>query len=173
MSVISRACRYPALLLAPLLLTVVAGCSDDGSETESASRVFVKGARAMSGDSVEVFLPERTAAAIIGIEAPEGNTACGNEARAFMAGLIQDGVTLEQTRAQFDDRDRKLYHAFTIDGLNVGLMLLQEGLARTVDIDHRYQSSFLTAELTARSSGRGCVWDTSQGPVPAPSFLRD
>jgi endonuclease YncB( thermonuclease family) len=170
MSVI-RACRYPAMLLAALLLTVVAGCSEDGPETVSARRVFVKAARAMSGDSVEVFLPERTAAAIIGIEAPEGNTACGNEARAFMADLIQGGVTLEQTSLRFDERDRKSYHAFTIDGQNVGLLLLQEGLARTADIDHKYKSSFLAAEQAARSTGRGCVWATSYFPVSAHPFL--
>jgi endonuclease YncB( thermonuclease family) len=154
-------------LVAALFTLILAGCSE-GSSSSSATRQFVEAARAMTGDSLEAFLPERTAVAVIGVEAPQGNTDCGRRAREFVAGLIQEGVTLEQTPPlDFDATGRKLFHAFTVSGQNIGLLLLQEGLAKAADVSHKYQSSYVTAEEAAQSSGKGCVWAAS-APSPSP-----
>jgi endonuclease YncB( thermonuclease family) len=145
--------------VALLALAVLLACDEDNSASEGASRHFVQAARAMAGDSLEVFMPERTATAIIGIEAPPANTDCGNRARAFLADLIQNGVTLEQVpESASDEHGRRLFHAFTPDGQNIALLALREGLVKTVSVSHKYQPSFSEAEQQARASARGCVW---------------
>jgi endonuclease YncB( thermonuclease family) len=152
------------VLVLPALVAVAifVACGDNGASSESASRQFVQAVRAMSGDSLEVFLPERTATAMIGIQAPPANTECGNRARAFVADLVQSGVTLEQTPPlDIDAQGRRLFHAFTLNGQNIALLALREGLVRTVDVSHKYQASFGEAEQFARSAGRGCVWATT------------
>jgi endonuclease YncB( thermonuclease family) len=153
----------PSLVFVALLVAgLLTGCGKDDTPEAPGSRQFLDSARAMSGDSLEVFLPNRTAAAIIGIEAPPGNTACGEQSRAMLARLIVDGVTLEQTPAlDFDDLGRRLYFAFSATGESIALRLLQEGLAKTSPVSHKYEPSYKAAEEDARSAVRGCVWATS------------
>lgn len=115
--------------------------------------------RAQTGDSLDAFIPQRTAVRYIGIEAPPDNTACGRQATQRHAQLIAGGVFLEaESGFEFDAGGLRLFHAFNTNGEDVAQLLVREGLARATAEPHRYRQQYLQAEAQARAANRGCVW---------------
>ena len=53
--------------------------------------------RAIQGDTLDARMSNRRVGiGIIGIQTPQGNTACGKEATAFAQALVNDGATVEE-----------------------------------------------------------------------------
>ncbi len=128
----------------------------------TATRVFAATARAVTGDSLDAFLPARTAVTYIGLEAPPGNTPCGQSATARHQELVREGVFLEKEASfKLNTHGLRLFHAFTPAGESVGLILIRAGLARATDVRHRLAQAYADAEAEARAANRGCLWDTS------------
>jgi endonuclease YncB( thermonuclease family) len=168
--------RLRALVIA--LLLVLAACSDDEGPSQmpatatpaaptrapEATRIAVQMARAVDGDSLDAFVPQRVAVAYIGIEAPAGNTDCGRQATARHQQLIAGGVSLQaEAPFTFDSQGLRLYHAFTASGDSVALILIREGLARATEAPHRLRAQYQAAEAEARGARRGCVWLSDGG----------
>jgi len=115
--------------------------------------------RVQSGDGLDAFMPERTAVTYIGVDAPSGNTPCGQAAAERHRQLAANGLYLEEERGfSFDGGGLRLFHAFMPSGESVALVLIEEGLARAVDEPHRLRQAYLAAEARAKSAKRGCLW---------------
>jgi endonuclease YncB( thermonuclease family) len=62
---------------------------------------------------------------------------------------------------------RRLYYAFTPDGVSIDETLVREGLARAVRTEAAEGSTLEAAEAEASAAGRGCVWGgASTAPAP-------
>jgi subtilisin family serine protease/glucose/arabinose dehydrogenase len=138
----------------------------------SVAQLDVASARVIDGDTLEVWNGNVWGIGYIGVEAPQGNTACGRQATERQWSLAGGGVRLEQEGTyDLDLRGRRLYHALTPSGELIGEVLIREGLARASHFAHSYLARYEAAEAEARTAGRGCLWggDRSQTqPSPAP-----
>src|SRR5262245_48077819 len=67
--------------------------------------------RVIDGDSLEPKIDgQRVAVGLIGLEAPQGNTACGRAATGALQGLVARGVRLAEVAGlAYDARGRRLY----------------------------------------------------------------
>ena len=90
--------------------------------------------RAIDGSTVEVWSPiedRRWGIGYIGAETPEGNTPCGQAAWGRQWALTGGGLRFEaDSRHGLDEKDRRLYHAFT-DASNDYWMTVSDFLTPT------------------------------------------
>ena len=61
----------------------------------------------------------------------------------------------------FDAIGRRLYYAFTADGVSIDETLVREGLGRAVRTEAVEGSVLQAAEADAAAAGRGCLWDAA------------
>ena len=124
--------------------------------------------RVIEGDTLELNVDgRRFGVKIIGIKAPEGNTACGRESIAATAQLVAEGIFLDEDLAlpSFDARLLRLYQVRTSAGVPLAAELARAGLARA-EPSHkgaRDLPDVAAAEADARAARRGCVW--SEEPI--------
>jgi endonuclease YncB( thermonuclease family) len=98
----------------------------------------------------------------LGAETAAGNTPCGQVALERNRELAGGRVLLEADAAyEFDTIGRRLYYAFTPDGVSIDETLIREGLARAVRTDAGRGADLLTAQADAEAAGRGCLWAAS------------
>src|SRR5690242_10151761 len=114
--------------------------------------------RIIDGQSLELRIDgKQIAVRVIGINAPQGNTPCGVEAKNAHKGLLQGGVHLEEDTTQYlDNRLRRLYYAYTLDGRSVAKELVGQGVA-VPDGTGRELADLLAAQRDAQNQNRGCV----------------
>ena len=72
----------------------------------------------------------RVGIGIIGIQTPQGNTACGKEATAFAQALVNDGATVEEEAGALQQSYRRMYNVRTPDGRSVAEEMVTAGFAR-------------------------------------------
>jgi len=97
---------------------------------------------------------------IIGIDADERGYPCYEAAKRRLEELILDKeVVLIRGTRNLDCYNRYLRHVF-IDGRNVGLILVKEGLAvaRFYPGEVKYKKEIVEAERYARGNKIGCKW---------------
>ena len=92
--------------------------------------------RVVDGDSIEVLIDgRRTAIGILGLDAPELGTPCGDAARAEVQSMVGRGVILEDDPGNtMDLRGRRVYRVNAADGRSVAATLVAAGLARTTGL---------------------------------------
>jgi endonuclease YncB( thermonuclease family) len=117
--------------------------------------------RVIDGMSLDARVSgNRTAVGYLGAETPAANQPCGQVALARNRELAGPAVLLEEDEAyQFDQLGRRLYYAYTLDGVWIEEALIREGLARAVRTDARHGAYLAAVQAEAEAAGRGCLWE--------------
>jgi glucose/arabinose dehydrogenase len=115
--------------------------------------------RVIDGETIEAQIRgRRVAIGLIGIAAPQGNTACGKLATKALQQLVQGGMHLEEDQTLgFDNRRRRLYYGLTLGKSSITAELVRAGLAKATG-EGREKNDLPTLENDARVAARGCVW---------------
>jgi glucose/arabinose dehydrogenase len=115
--------------------------------------------RVIDGDTIEVDLEgSRVGVGLIGIAAPQGNTACGMKATDLLQSLVAEGVRLEEDpNISFDGRDRRMYYAIMPDGRSVAEELVKAGVARA-NGRGREAEKLAALQTEASLAQTGCLW---------------
>lgn len=127
-------------------------------------------ARVIEADTLEVWIGgTRIGVGVIGIKAPQGNTACGREAIRVAQEMVNGGIWLDEDLAvpSIDDRKRRLYRVSISTGRPLAVELAQAGLsAADASAASASDSADITAaEMQARNEGRGCLWARESLPA--------
>lgn len=141
-----------------LLATSFVGASSARGATRPRGYVAAN-VRVIVGDTVEVWRRGgRVGIGLIGIDAPQGNTACGIEAAAKLQRLVGDGARFVRDRSiRFDERFRRMLYAYKPDGRSIAVKMVRSGFAyATGEGDER--DRLRKAQARARRDGRGCLW---------------
>ena len=106
----------------------------------------------------------RVAVGYLGVDTPPANQPCGQRALERNRELVGGRVLLmADPTYDFDPIGRRLYYAFTVDGVSIDEVLVREGLGRAVRTEAVEGSVLQEAEADAAAAGRGCVWESSLG----------
>jgi endonuclease YncB( thermonuclease family) len=114
------------MLLAVATASLAAACSPGADDTTSdAGGVVVE---VIDGDTIEVDGVGRVR--LVGVDTPEIGDCGYDEARDQLADLVL-GESVELVPGGVDDRDRydRLLRYVVVDGVDAGLLLIEEGLA--------------------------------------------
>jgi micrococcal nuclease len=139
--------------------------SDIPTEWDNNSEIIIE--KVVDGDTIWVSVDGQTEKIrLIGIDTPETNdprkkVECfGQEAKTRLKEFEGKSVTLEKDTSQSnkDKYGRSLRYVW-VDGVNLNLLMLNEGLAYeyTYDEPYKYQMEFKNAEEKAESEKRG-LW---------------
>jgi endonuclease YncB( thermonuclease family) len=118
--------------------------------------------RVVDGSSLDTHVAgKRTAVGYLGAETPALNQPCGREALERNQQLAGDGVVLvSDPNYEFDDIGRRLYYAFTTDGVWIDETLVREGLARAGRPDATHGADLAVVQAEAEAAASGCLWAT-------------
>lgn len=97
---------------------------------------------------------------LIGVNAPETNEPCYEEAKDLLEDMINyENVRLEKDARDKDDYGRLLRYVY-VDDLFVNAEIVRLGMARFDEIapNTKYSELFLDLEDKARKAGR-CIWE--------------
>src|SRR5688572_17448535 len=87
--------------------------------------------RVIDGDTVEIWKDDRRwGIGLIGIEAPQANTACGMSATARMWELTAQGAKFHAEADYPNEKYRLMYKADTLEDVSIEAALVAEGLAK-------------------------------------------
>ncbi|MGH3116802.1 MAG: PQQ-dependent sugar dehydrogenase, partial [Gaiellales bacterium] len=132
--------------------------------------------RVIDGDTIEVRLNGRRAGiAIAGIDAPQGNTACGRTATQLLQGLVAGGVKLEDDpdpTLRVDGRKRLVFHVLTLNGGRIDQELVSAGAARS-DGSGSDRSGLASLESAAKAARKGCLWGPATTGNKSSSIIAD
>ena len=132
-----------------------------GAPPPGSGTVEIEGfVRGIDGDTMELdYQGSKAGVGVIGIEAPQANTACGLEAANQLQAMVMNGVRLEEDRAIAFDNERglRMYYAVTPDGRSVAEELVKAGVARATG-EGREIDRLTNLETEARNAKRGCLW---------------
>src|SRR5688572_12365427 len=117
--------------------------------------------RVIDGSSLDVRVDgNRTAVGYLGVETPDANEPCGQEALARNQELASPAVRLEPDPTyEVDERGRRLYYAYTLDGRSIDETLVGEGLAFAARADASRGADLAELQMLAAMEGRGCLWN--------------
>lgn len=146
---------------------------------DGAPRQTVGVARVIDGDTVVLASGEHVR--VIGINAPEIANAGkpgqegGQAAKDRLAALVKDQrLGLEDGVEPLDHYGRRLGSLFDVDGKDLAVVLLNEGLVAAVPHppNVRHADAYLAAEAVARKARLG-IWALPDYAVVTPADLRD
>jgi glucose/arabinose dehydrogenase/endonuclease YncB( thermonuclease family) len=120
--------------------------------------------RVIDGDTIEIYVNgNRTGIGLLGIDAPQLNSACGQQAAGTMWGLTKNGLRLEEDPSiTFDARGRRMYHVKTRDGQPLAATLARAGVARP-DGQGAEEEQQRIAEAAAEGAQAGCATGAGAG----------
>jgi len=105
---------------------------------------------------------------LLGIDADESDASCYKEAKDRLATLIlTKDVIIEREQTDKDQYGRLLRYVF-IDGQNINLLLVKEGLAicRFYEPDIKYKTECASFEQEAKKNKVGCKWEEVKVTAP-------
>jgi endonuclease YncB( thermonuclease family) len=140
------------------LATSICLAQDPAPEPTQLSDVIVT--RAIDGDSLDARVDTfRTALGYLGVETPALNEPCGREALARNMELAADHILVEpDPMYEFDERGRRLFYAYTLDGVWIDEMLIREGLGFAIRTDTARGAHLAQVQAEAELDGVGCLW---------------
>jgi endonuclease YncB( thermonuclease family) len=102
----------------------------------------------------------RTPVGYLGVETPAPNQRCGREALERNLQLAASGHILlaADDAYTFDDKHRKLFYAYTPDGISIEETLIAEGLGVAVRTDAARGPDLAALQAAAQADGQGCLW---------------
>ena len=123
--------------------------------------------RVIDGDTVEIWKDDRRwGIGLIGIEAPQANTACGMSATARMWELTAQGAKFHAEADYPNEKYRLMYKADTLEDVSIEAALVAEGLAKVAQDAGKEGARLRALEADAKRENRGCVWGGKGGPPP-------
>ena len=159
--------RLVTSLLAFLAVVGLTGVSGELQAAPSGAKapVELEGyVRAIVGDTLDARMSNRRVGiGIIGIQAPQGNTACGKEATAFAQALVNDGATAEEEAGALQQPYRRMYNVRTPDGRSVAEEMVTAGFARASG-QGANRDRLAGLEAAAKAARRGCLWQGGGAP---------
>ena len=110
----------------------------------------------IDGDTVII---EGASVRLLGMDADEKGSPCWKAARDRITELVLDKQVdvVAEKNVNKDQYKRYLRYLF-LNGTNIDLQLVKEGLAVARTEDSSYASQFVEAEIYARNSHIGCKW---------------
>jgi len=115
--------------------------------------------KVIDGDTIDVVIGgEHQRVRYYGIDAPEKDEECYQEATERNRELVGTTVRLEPDARDKDEHGRLLRYVFTNDGISVDAALVSEGLAKAWREDGRYLSRLTILETDASQRSTGCLW---------------
>ncbi|MCC7106856.1 MAG: thermonuclease family protein [Chloroflexi bacterium] len=116
--------------------------------------------RVIAGDTLDVHMRGvRTGVGYLGVETPPSNTPCGQMALERNRQLAASAVLLlPEPGLDLDDRARRLFYAYTEDGLSIDETLVREGLGLAARTQASHGAALLSLEADAAQEARGCLW---------------
>jgi glucose/arabinose dehydrogenase/endonuclease YncB( thermonuclease family) len=145
------------------------GAPPPGSGTKTSSPVV----RVIDGMTIDTYINgQEVGIHLVGINAPQGNTACGRLATKLLQTLVKGGgLTLEEDpQTAFTPKsggkgpNLRAYFARTKDGRPLTQELVKAGLAAVDDSEGQAAHHFDTDQAAAKNGRVGCVWGGS-GPA--------
>ena len=131
--------------------------------------------RVVDADTLDVNIldaqgqSQRVAVGLIGVQAPQGNTACGKEAIQDLKTLVKGGLRLEEdSTIAVDGRNRRMFRGVSLDGRPIADALVRNGHGRW-DGRGEQGNAVDGEENDARTAARGCVW--ANGPDAGPADM--
>jgi endonuclease YncB( thermonuclease family) len=101
----------------------------------------------------------RTPVGYLGVQTPALNQRCGAEAAQRNRDLAGTHVILTTDPAfELDAQHRRLYYAFTVDGISIDETLVAEGLAEAAHPDAANGPHLQTVQAEAQANAVGCLW---------------
>jgi endonuclease YncB( thermonuclease family) len=116
--------------------------------------------RVIDGSTLDAHINgQRVAIGYLGVQTAPANEPCGQLALERNRELAGTQVLLmSDPLYDFDEIGRRLYYAFTLEGISIDETLVREGLAHAVRTDGVEGSTLSAAEAEAAAAGRGCIW---------------
>jgi micrococcal nuclease len=115
--------------------------------------------KVIDGDTIDVVIDgEHQRVRYYGIDAPEKDEECYQEATERNRELVGTTVRLEADARDKDEYGRLLRYVFTNEGLSVDAALVSEGLAKAWREDGRYLNRLTILETDASHHQTGCLW---------------
>lgn len=128
---------------------------------ETLPRVPVTGV--VDGDTLEILWEGQPVfLRYYGVNTPERERPCYEEARERNRALTRDGVRLAFDERRRDKHGRLLAYVFTVDGKSIDAALVHEGLGRAWRRDGQWRDRLAALEDRARLDKRGCLWTRSR-----------
>jgi endonuclease YncB( thermonuclease family) len=113
----------------------------------------------IDGDTIDVqFEGEHETVRYYGIDTPERDEPCYEEAKKRNEELAGRHVLLLADARHRDSGDRLLRYVFTLDGYSIDAALVAEGFAHAWTSDGFYRDTLMALEEEAQREGRGCLW---------------
>lgn len=110
--------------------------------------------RIIDGDTFDISVGR---VRIYGIDTPERDEACYDEATHRLAQLAEDGVRVEAGPRPTGGFGRLLFYVYTQDGRSIDEILITEGLAEAVVRDGQHRDFLVSMERKAKAGGVGCL----------------
>jgi endonuclease YncB( thermonuclease family) len=147
------------LAAALLSLALAAAAQQQPQEGENPTPEAVV-SRVIDGSTLDAQVDgQRVPVGYLGAETMPANQPCGQAALERNRELAGNRVLLmADPQYQFDELGRRLYYAFTVDGVSIDETLVREGLAHAVRTEAVEGSQLEAAEAEASAAGRGCLW---------------
>ncbi len=116
--------------------------------------------RAIDGDTFELYIgSHQIGVGVIGIDAPEGNTFCGQMATDYLQGLVWGGLRFEEDPdISFDSSNRRMYYAFMPDGRSIAEEMVAAGMAQPSG-EGLETANLVALATAAQESHAGCFGD--------------
>ncbi|MGB6836387.1 MAG: thermonuclease family protein [Dehalococcoidia bacterium] len=117
----------------------------------------------IDGDTIDVRIDgtdERVR--YYGIDAPERDEDCYEEASARNRHLVGSSVLLLPDARERDPGGRLLRYVFTPEGQSIEAQIIAEGLGRAWRDEGAYRERFLEMERQAREDRVGCLWQEEE-----------
>ena len=161
-----------SLLVAAVSIAALASCtSGDESSTGSSeappdAAAVWRAVDVVDGDTLDVAAvgvdgeAAESTVRIIGVNAPETGECLADEATVALDALVRgEELVLVSDRSDVDQFDRALRYVETVDGVDVGAVLVEQGLAiaRRYEPDVARHDDYTALQADARDAGRG-VW---------------
>ncbi|MCH8063569.1 MAG: thermonuclease family protein [Chloroflexi bacterium] len=111
--------------------------------------------RIIDGDT---FVSGNTRVRLYGMDTPEIDDDCADEATERLRKLAGDTVRVERGPRTTDPFGRSLAYVYTESGLSIDELLVKEGLAVAWTRDGRHMDYLMELERETKSEGIGCLW---------------
>ncbi len=159
--------QFASILLLSVLLTTAAQPEPPapGDEPQLLNAVIN---RPIDGDTLDASIDGvRTPVGLLGAIAPPLSAPCGQAAAARLAELAGGEVLLQPDpdySSLLDPRRRRLFYAYTADGISIDETLVAEGLAHAAYPGAGHGQTLADLEQEAEANAQGCLW-TNQPPA--------
>lgn len=174
--VITVALPVTLLALTAVLITLLVPITGDGNDSTGApaaaptlgavfrrqdpgSLTRARVLRVVDGDTIDVVLDGQVERVrYFGVDTPERNQRCYDEARRRNRELVDEEVFLMADVRERDQNGRLLRYVFTSQGMLVDAFLVAEGYGVAWREDGVYRDALVDLEAETRKLDIGCLW---------------